>query len=185
MKRGRSSKGALLMLALSWLTLDTAAAEESSELTAEKFSVGEGIGFFTDDNFHGLALDFEGMYHINEHWSAGVNFQLGFDDDDFLLFSMPLYLQHDFDNFPVDVAVLKDMHAFLRFGLGFSYAKLDDGPINVDRTGFLFVLGAGVAYPITQHLSLESRMNINLTSNDLFEDDFYYSWQIVRARYRF
>lgn len=174
------------MLALSWLALDTAAAEEDSDLAAEKFSVGTGVGFFAEDNFHGFTVDFEGTYHINDHWSSGVNFQLGFDDE-FLLFSMPFYLQYDFDDFSVDVPVLEDMHAFVRFGLGFTYAKGDDPEtnVNVDRSGFLFVLGGGVAYPITEHLSVESRMHLNVTSNDLFDDDFYYSWQILGARYRF
>ena len=184
MKRGRIWQTALLAFALIGPAIDSATAQEDSELTAEKFSLGSGIGFFADDNFTGFALDFEGTYRINEHWSSGVIFQLGFDDD-FMLFSMPLYLQYDFGNFPVSVAVLEDMHAFARFGLGFSYARLDDSLVDVDRTGFLFVLGAGVAYPINEHLSLESRMHLNLTSNDLFEDDFYYSWQVVGARYRF
>jgi len=184
MKRGRAFTATLLAILFTGSTLQDAAAQETDDLTAEKFSLGSGVGFFADSDSQGFTLDFEGTYHINEHWSSGVNFLLGFDHN-FLLFSMPLYLQYEFGKFPVDVAVLKDMNAFLRFGLGFTYARLDNSSVDLDRTGFLFVLGGGVAYPLTEHFSLESRMNLNLTSNDFFDDDFYYSWQILGARYRF
>jgi opacity protein-like surface antigen len=102
---------------------------------------------------------------------------------------MPFYGQYDTDNFATDMDILKDMHAFAKLGLGFTYAESDpSGPIDDDDdddTGFLFVIGGGVAYDLNEHISIESRMQFNITTNDFFDDDFYFSWEVLAARYRF
>ena len=158
----------------------------SSEMDASKFSVQAGMGFFAEDNFDGFLLNFEGSYHIDQSWSAGVGIQLGFDDD-FLLLSMPFFGQYDFENIPGEIPMLSDMHFFARLGIGFTYAENEVGPFNknIDDTGFLFVIGGGLAYPINEKISLESKMQFNITTNDFFEDDFYFSWELVSLRYRF
>ena len=187
MKILKATKTGGLILAISFFLTHTAWAQtqtSSSGMDASKFSVQTGIGFFADDNFDGFLLNFEGSYHIDQSWSAGVDFQLGFDDD-FLLFSMPFYGQYDFGNIPGDVPILSDMHPFARLGLGFTYAEFEAGPIDIDDTGFLFVMGGGLAYPINDNLSVESRMQFNITTNDFFEDDFYFTWELVSLRYRF
>jgi hypothetical protein len=176
-----------LAVALSLLALNTATAaaqETSSALDANHFSVGAGIGFFAEDNFDGFLLNFDGRYHFDEHLSAGVDFQFGFDDD-FLLFSLPLYGRYDFGKFEIDTPILKDMNVFTKLGMGFTYAEFDHRLIDTDDTGFLFVIGGGLAYSVNEHISFESRMQFNITTNDLFEDDFYFSWEVLSARYRF
>jgi len=183
----RMMQAGTLILALSLFAVNSAWAQAqttSSGIDASKFSVSTGIGFFAEDNVDGFLLNFEGSYHIDQNWSAGVDFQLGFDDD-FLLFSMPFYGQYDFGNVPGDVPILMDMHPFARLGLGFTYAEIDTRFFDVDDTGFLFVIGGGMAYPINENISLESRMQFNITTNDFFEDDFYFSWELISLRYRF
>ncbi len=177
--------GLTVALSLFALSAATAAAQEtSSALDANHFSIGAGIGFFAEDRYDGFLLNFDGRYHFDDHLSAGVDFQFGFDDD-FLLFSLPLYGRYDFGKFEIDTPILKDMNAFTKLGMGFTYAEFDKGLIDADDTGFLFVIGGGLAYSVTEHISFESRMQFNITTNDFFEDDFYFSWEVLSARYRF
>lgn len=177
-------KKCMLVLLMSVVATQTANAQLNG-IELEDFSVEAGLGFHANDDTDGFLLNFGPSYHIDDNWSAGVDFQLGFDDD-FLLFSMPFYGQYDFNNFNTDIDIVKDMHAFAKLGMGFTYAEFDpSGPLDIDDTGFLFVIGGGVAYPLTEHIDIESRMQFNITTNDFFDDDFYFSWEVISARYRF
>jgi opacity protein-like surface antigen len=176
----------LLVSLMCFIATNSAIAEESNGVELEDFSVGAGFGFHANDDTDGFLINFGPAYHIDENWSAGVDMQFGFEDDT-LLFSMPFYGQYDTDNFATDMDILKDMHAFVKLGLGFTYAEFDpSGSIDdFDDTGFLFVIGGGVAYDLNEHISIESRMQFNITTNDFFDDDFYFSWEVLAARYRF
>ncbi len=177
----------ILVLAISLLTANFAAAQESSNppaLDASRFSVSGGIGFFAEDNFDGFLLNIGGLYHIDGKFSVGVDLQLGFEDD-LTIVSMPFYGRYDFGNIPVDVQVLKEIHPFVKTGLGFTFAEIDTPFGDFDDTGFLFTIGGGIAYPVLENLSLESTMLFNVTTNDFFEDDFYFSWEILSARLHF
>jgi len=170
----------------------------SAGFDLSQISVQAGLGFFAEDNLDGFMLNFEGLYRIDDSWSAGADLQLGFDDD-FLLLSMPFFGRYDFGDLPVDVPHLSKMHPFAKLGLGFTYAEIDGRvttpalpgfpsttiDFSADDTGFLFTMAGGVAYPINDHISLESTMQFNITTNDFFEDDFYFSWEIVSLRYTF
>jgi opacity protein-like surface antigen len=175
----------LVVVGVAVVAVGPVSAQQSNS-DGSGLSVTGGIGFFAEPNFDGFLLNFGGSYHFDEHVSAGVDFQLGFDDD-FVLFSMPFYGQYDFGKFQVDVPVLEDMHAFVKTGLGLTHVNGDrpGGAKNERDTGFLFIIGGGVAYPVTENVSIESRMQFNITKNRFFEDDYYFSWEIVSARFRF
>ena len=182
-----------LTLAISLIAANSAAAEEpaaSDPLSPSRFSVQTGVGFFAEDNFDGFAWSGGGSYHIDENWSVGVDLQVGVDDD-FTFVSMPFFARYDFGDLPTDAPVLSQTHFFAKTGLGFTWAEFDGtvGPLNIkvdeDDTGVLWVIGGGVEYSFDEHFSLESQMLFNVTSNDLFDDDFYYSWQVIALRYRF
>ena len=180
-------KKSMLVFAMSLMVVNFAAAEASdarSAVDSSRFSVQAGLGFFAEDNFDGFLLNLEGNYHIDESWSAGVDLQLGFDND-FLLLSMPFYGRYDFGNLAADAPFLSKMHPFAKLGLGFTYAEIDTSFFDIDDTGFLFVMGGGVAYEINDNLSAETTMQFNITTNDFFADDFYFSWEIISLRYRF
>ena len=180
-------KKRLLVLAISLILSNSIAAQDSGSpavLNASQFSIAAGIGFFTEDNSDGFLLNFGGLHHIDEKWSVGLDFQIGIDND-FTIFSMPFYGRYDFGNIPVGVPVLKDIHPFAKTGIGFTFAELDTQLGDFDDTGFLFAIGGGVAYPVLRNLSFESTMLFNVTTNDLFDDDFYFTWEIISARVRF
>ncbi len=182
---------------MSFVAANSAAAQAtdaSPALDLSRFSVQAGLGFFASDvvdgvpeDGDGFLLNFEGSYHIDQNWSAGVDFQFGFDDD-FLLFSMPFYGRYEFGNLPVDAPYFSKMRPFAKAGLGFTFIDIDlaaGAAGDDDDTGFLFLIGGGMAYPINDNFSLESTMQFNITTNDFFEDDFYFSWEIISLRYRF
>ena len=184
---GFAMKKCILVLAICLIVPNSVAAQDSDSpaaLNASRFSIAAGIGFFAEDNFDGFLVNFGGLHHFDEKWSVGLDFQIGIEDD-FTIFSMPFYGRYDFGNIPVGVPVLKDIHPFAKTGIGFTFAKLDTQLGNSDDTGFLFVIGGGVAYPVLQNLSLESTMLFNVTTNDFFDDDFYFTWEILSARVRF
>ncbi len=180
-------KKCLLVLAISLTVSNSGSAQDTGSpavLNAGDFSLAAGIGFFAEDNFDGFLLNFGGLHHINEKWSVGLDFQVGIDND-FTMFSMPFYGRYDFGDIPVGVPVLKDIHPFAKTGIGFTFAELDTQLGDLDDTGFLFVIGAGVAYPVLPNLAFESTMLFNVTTNDLFDNDFYFTWEIISARLRF
>ena len=180
-------KKSMLVFAMSLMIVNFAAAEASDDRSAvdsSRFSVQAGLGFFAEDNLDGFMLNFEGNYHIDESWSAGVDLQLAFESD-FLLLSMPFYGRYDFGNLPADAPFLSKMHPFAKLGLGFTYAEIDTRFFDIDDTGFLFMMGGGIAYEINDNLSAESTMQFNITTNDFFADNFYFSWEVISLRYRF
>ena len=103
----------------------------------------------------------------------------------FLLLSMPFYSRYDFGNLVADEPLFSKMHPFAKLGIGFTYAEIDIGFFEIDDTGFLFVIGGGMAYEINDHLSAETTMQFNITTNDFFVDNYYFSWEIISLRYRF
>ena len=180
-------KKSMLVFAMSLMVVNSDAAKATdarSAVDSSRFSVQAGLGFFAEDNFDGFMLNLEGNYHIDESWSAGVDLQFGFDSD-FLLFSMPFYGRYDFGNLPVDQPFFSKLHPFAKLGLGFTYAEIDTRFFDVDDTGFLFLMGGGMAYEINDNLSAETTMQFNITDNAFFVDDFYFSWEMISLRYRF
>ncbi len=155
---------------------------QESAAQERKFSVASGLGFFADNDHDGFSMNFEGSYHFDEHLSGGIDFQIGIKDSDTTILSVPIFGRYDFGNFPTKVAILEDLHAFVKLGMGLTHVSSDKFR---DDTDFLFVMGGGLAYPITDRISLESRMQFNITPNDYFDDDYYFSWEIIGARFRF
>ncbi len=40
-------------------------------------------------------------------------------------------------------------------------------------------------YEVTDQIAMTSDMRVNVLAGDIFGDSFYYSWQLIGARYRF
>jgi hypothetical protein len=177
-------KKTILLLALSLIVVNSASAQESFEEEGG-FSVAAGMGFFADDDNDGFSMNFEGSYHVDEHWSGGIDFQIGIEDSDTTVLSVPIFGRYDFDTFPTDVAILEDLHAFAKLGMGLTHVDIDRRNGGRDDTDFLFVIGGGLSYPVAENISIESRMQFNITTNDYFNDEYYFSWEMIGARFRF
>ena len=177
-------KKAIVLLAASWIVAASAAAQESAKRDPSHFSAQTGIGFYVDDNWDGFLWTADGLYHFNESWSAGIELHVG-GEDDLTLLSMPFYGRYDSPGLPVDQPELSKLRFFGKTGIGFTWAEVDKRGRDKDDAGFLFMIGGGLAYPINDHFAVESAMQFNVTSNDAFEDDFYYSWEVIGLRYHF
>jgi hypothetical protein len=135
-------KKTVLLLALSLIVVNAASAQESVEEEGG-LSVAAGLGFFADDDNDGFSMNFEGSYHVDEHWSGGIDFQIGIEDSDTTVLSVPVFGRYDVDTFPTDIAILEDLNAFAKLGMGLTHVDVDGGNWGGDDTDFLFVIGGG------------------------------------------
>ena len=190
MKGNRNTKSSLLIVLLIALSPGIALAQSSATETQRDaggpFAVQAGLGFTADPD--AFLLNFEGDYRLDDAFSAGAMLQLGLDDD-FTLVSPAAYLRYsvDLSDYNED---LRNLTPFVQGGLGFTYIEIDlpsaaPPGIDDDDIGFMFNFGFGVDYLFTDHVSVGSKMLFNILPTDVFDDDFYFSWEIAALRYRF
>jgi hypothetical protein len=70
-------------------------------------------------------------------------------------------------------------------GLGFAYMHQDGRPGSDDDTGFLINFGFGAEYDVADRISVGSRMTFNLLPGDVLGENFFFSWQVATAHFRF
>ena len=156
---------------------------------AEEFSYSDRsrTGTFTSGAAFGFTLDpdlflfgVEGDYFVHHNIAVGPMVQFGMDDDVFLLsptanvrgvFDLPTY------------GFGRRIKPFGQFGVGFSYVDVDAGPFNGDDTSFLINFGFGADVYLTTNIVLGTNVLFNITPN--FNDNFYFAWQFITARYHF
>ena len=153
------------------------------------WSVQGGLGFTADPD--AFLLEFEGNYYLGRGLSVGPMVQLGLDDD-FTLVSPSAYLRYSFDLSEFSVPEFRRLTPYLQGGTGFTYVDIDvprnlPPGVNVDDDdiGFLMSFGFGADYQITNSFSVGSRMLFNVLPDDVFGENFYFSWQVAAARFRF
>jgi opacity protein-like surface antigen len=177
-----------LFLVMSLIASTQATAQNSARVPRKQdsshVSIQTGIGFYADDDWDGFLWSADGLYHFDRSWSAGVELHVGAEDD-LTIVSMPFYSRYDSPNLPVDQPLLSRVRFFAKAGIGFNWAEIDQRFDDDDDTGFLFMIGGGAAYEMNDRFSLESAMQFNVTTNDYFDDDFYYSWEVIGLRYHF
>jgi hypothetical protein len=144
---------------------------------AHKLSVAGGIGFLADVNSAGgksqFLMQFDALYSLTNNIAIGSVFQVGPAGNSS---TIALTAEGRF-YFPLGDGdgIIGKIAPYAGLGLGFrSYTS--------DTTDFLFPMILGVEYDLMEHLSLTSDMRFNITSG---RDRFYYSWQLVGARFRF
>jgi opacity protein-like surface antigen len=180
-------KKLIVIIAASLIAASSATAQTSDSSGSSdsgRFSVQTGVGFYADDDWDGFLWSADGLYHFDRHWSIGLEMHVGVEDD-LTIFSMPVYGRYDSPGLPVENKTLAKLRAFAKTGIGFTYAEIDTRGRDDDDTGFLYMIGGGIAFPFNDHFSIESALQFNVTTNDYFDDDFYFSWQLVGLRYRF
>ncbi len=140
-------------------------------------SVGAGVGFLAAVDSPGggeqFLMQFDFLYSVTNHISLGTTFQAapaGGSSTLALSFEGRAY-------FPLGEGegFLGKLAPYAGLGLGFrgyTGTTLD----------FLFPILFGAELDLTRRFSLTSDMRLNVTSGP---DNFYYSWQLVGARFRF
>lgn len=182
-ERGQSEEGGEAATAGETAPQRSTSGQTASRDEPGPFSVRTGLGFAIDpDSF---LLAFEGDYAITHHISAGVLVELGLDDD--LIFVSPVaYGRYRFDlsDFTDEESVHK-LFPFLHGGVGLTHWDVDDRPGDDDDTEFLMNFGFGVEYEVAEEVSVVSQMLFNIVPDKVFDERFYYSWEVLSVRYKF
>ena len=141
------------------------------------WSVSAGMGFTADPET--FLMNFEAEYHVTENVSIGPVLQIGAAD--LSIIAPYANARFRFPAFSKDDDFLGKLRLSVQAGLGLAYYSAP----GAGSTGMLLNFGGGLEYALTDGLSLHSRMLFNVLPVDAFGDNFYYSWEIIGARYRF
>lgn len=173
---------AVASILVAWLAPATSLAGEDVRLAAGEWSPHAGIGFVADPDAFllGLGLD----YGVAEFMSLGPLLQLGLSDDDTLVaptlnfhFGIPLS--------GVSNQYVRRLEPFVQAGLGMVYLEKERGNDEDDDAGFLMNGGVGAQYWLTDDMAVGTNMLFNGMPEDVLDENFFFSWQLVTFRYRF
>ncbi len=180
----RGNHFTVLVIAFASLLGATSASAQSrsGDGPSPPFSVQAGLGFTDDPD--AFLLEFEGNYRLGDGLSVGTLLQLGLDDD-FTLVSPLGYVRYTFDLSHATAPDLRRLKPYVQGGMGFTYIDIDVPRRDDDDIGFLMSFGFGADYPITDSVSLGSRMLFNFLPDDVVDENFYFSWQVAGIRFRF
>lgn len=172
------------MLALAILLAPTVGLAQDSEgkkavRAKNQWSVGGGIGFTSGVNTAGGPTQFlftvDALYSLTNNISIGPSFQLGPAGN-----SSTVALSLDgrfYTPMGKGDGFIGRLAPYVGVGMGF---RSNTG-ITGD-SGFLFPILVGVEYDLSDNLSLTTDMRLNIVSGN---DNFYYTWQVLGARFRF
>ena len=152
---------------------------------ADRWAVEGGMGFMLDPDLFSTTTAL--AYGVRDNLQLVTTIQWAFDSDSTVIaptaalrYLIPLgrngssARQQGQDGY----GSLSRWAPFIHAGLGFAY--LDTS--GTDSTEFLLEFGFGADYTINDDWSLVTAMRFNTLPG---EDDWFYSWQVVGAQYRF
>jgi opacity protein-like surface antigen len=180
MKRRLICIGVIIVVFLTLTQFVEAQRAESTDRRTGRIILGAGLGLQVDtpDNT-AFALGFSGDYYVNQGFSIGPLLQMGFTED---LFQLGLTAQA---KYTFDLRKTPELKPHIEAGLGFIYADLDRRPErDEDDVSFLFPLGIGAEYRLTDSISLDTNFLFNFTDLDVRDTNFFFTW-LVGLRYRF
>jgi opacity protein-like surface antigen len=166
---------------------------------AHPFSVNGGIGFLADVNSSPprpnpndarsqFLMQFDGFYNFTNNVAAGVTLLAGPSGDSSTVamsFDGRFYLPLG-SLLGNEEGILGRLVPYAGAGIGFrTYTQSAATVSNFGDPGttdFLFDPTLGLEYDLTERLSLTTDMRFNVTSG---RDNFFYSWQLLGARFRF
>lgn len=160
------------LLLFSWLPSFAASAGEHGE--DETFSVRAGPGFTASPTTFLMGVDVP--FAVTKNVALGPSFQLGVDDD--TTFFAPTW--------NVEFRLpLEDVTPYAYGGAGLGYVKKDHRHGDDDDAGFLFDLGIGLDFWVSDEIALGSRMTFNFMPSDVEGETFIFSWQVLTGRFSF
>jgi len=192
----RSIVVALILVLSAAVSPIVAHAQAGSPGADHRWSVGTGIGFassiggggpsilgFRFPSQSGFLWQLDGQFRIMDPISVGLFMQVvpvtggtvfSFAADGRYHFGF----LHEQSN-----EILSRLTPYAGFGFGLAHFGADF--VNVSANGALFSFIFGIEYDVTDHIAITSDMRFNAVAGNDSGDSFYYSWQLVGARYRF
>ena len=157
-----------------------------------KLSIGTGIGFATPIA-HSTVLDrgqtgFEWqlvMYRITKAIAVGAWMQV-VPVNNFVGFSLTGEARYHFNFLQSRKGFLGKLTPYVGGGIGLYHVGGPSGFFSYD--GLLFSFPVGIEFDLTDRIALtnEMRFNFMAAANKAgLSDTFYYSWQMIGARFRF
>jgi len=178
-----------IVIALMLVIAPIAAQAQSGNPGADhKWSVGTGIGFASSIGVNrfsqsGFLWQLDGQYRLTDAFSIGGFMQVApvtggtvfsIAADGRYHFGFLRSQSNDFFN---------KLTPYVGFGFGLAHFGSDFSFYS--DNGALFSFIAGMEYDLTDHVALTSDMRFNAIAGNSSGDSFYYSWQLIGARYRF
>ena len=172
--------GVIIVVFLALTQFAEAQKVQSADQRAERFIFGAGLGLQANTpDGTAFALGFSGDYYFTQGFSIGPLLQLGFTGD---LFQFGLTGQA---KYTFDIKEIPALKPHLEAGIGFIYADLDRGRWRSENdVSFLFPLGIGAEYRLTNSISLDNTFLFNFTNLDVQDTHFFFTW-LVGLKYRF
>lgn len=165
-----------------------AQAQEGSPAAEHKWSVSTGLGFassigsgpVTQSGFNWQA---DGQYRLLDNISVGLYMQVvPFTGGTLFSFAPDARYHFGFLRENSNEFVSK-LTPYAGLGMGLAHVGSDFG--NASANSFLLAFIVGMEYDLTDKIALTSDMRFNIVAPTLVGDRFYYSWQLIGARYRF
>ena len=131
-------------------------------------------------------MAFEVPYSLTSDLTLGPLLQIGVDGGETLI--APTLNARYFLNLGQRNAnndFVRELAPFVQGGLGLVHLDRDQRFRDVDETDFLFNLGVGIDFPISERLSVGSHMMFNVVPGGVLGEHFFFSWQLVSAQIRF
>lgn len=149
--------------------------------SAQRASLEGGIGFSDDPT--AFLLSAELPIHVNRNVSVGPLLQLGLDDD-FVFIAASLDARYTF-HLPGSNEFVRRFKPFAQGGGGLMYIDVDKRPGDDDDASFLLHFGAGAHYALTDRIAVGSKFNFNIMPDDVFRENFIFSWEVARIQFGF
>ncbi len=159
-------------------------AGDSRRSDAGPLSLRTGIGFTADPD--AFLMGFELDYRIEDGFSLGTQVQVGVDDD--LTLVSPVVFGRYTQNLGDFDGGLDRVDLYVQGGLGFTWWDVDRARNrggDDDDAAFLMNFGFGAEYRLTDHVSAGSHMLFNIIPGEIYDERFYFSWEVVSLRFRF
>jgi hypothetical protein len=166
MKKIATGVALLLVVALS-VPLEVLAQQQSGAGGTGQLQVGAYLGLQegTFDNNTAFALVFNADYFLDNHFSVGPLFQLGFTGD---LTQVGISMQ---SKYTFDLSKAPKVKPHLQGGLGFIHVDMDQPPVipggQESDLAFLIPFGGGFDLELSKNLSVGSTLLLNFTDADI------------------
>ncbi len=158
-----------------------------------KLSIGTGIGFATpiahafNSGQTGFEWQLDVMYRITKAIAVGAWMQV-VPVDQFVGFSLTGEARYHFNFLQSRKGFLGKLTPYVGGGIGLYHVGGPNGNLSYD--GLLFSFPVGIEFDLTDRIALtnEMRFNFMAAANKPAigrSDTFYYSWQMIGARFRF
>ena len=168
-----------ILLAL--VLVSTLLVAQAQAAVEHRLSVSTGLGFASsigEDNFatSGFLWQVDAEYFLTESIAAAVYMQV-IPVDGATLFNFAVDGRYHFK------PVADKIRPYVGFGFGVAHAGFDFTDFSVN--GALFAFAVGGEYDLTERLALTSDMRFNFVAGDSYTDSFFFTWQMIGARFRF